>query len=159
MSLEVGFMGNCESRNAGTRNGSNVASHRKLWHRKSRSTVASQQLLRVATQPSFVGPAAYPWKTFRSRDVFPLEPVHHFALTEVNIAKQNSQLLPMQMSLPNFARLQYTTTYMHAVCKVGIPISQWRDLGSTLPFFASRMKSPSESPSDRLARYLESTAF
>ena len=49
----------CESRNTGTRNGtrngSNVVSHRKLsfvqkWCRKSRSTVASQQLLRVTEQ-------------------------------------------------------------------------------------------------------------
>ena len=40
---------------------SNVVSHRKLWCRKSWSTVASQQLLRVIiTQPSSVGPAAYP---------------------------------------------------------------------------------------------------
>ena len=56
--------GNCESRNAGTRNGtpngSNMASHRKLYMRQeARSTVASQQLLRVTAQLSSVGPAAY----------------------------------------------------------------------------------------------------
>ena len=35
-------------------------------------------------------------KHLRSRDVFPLEPVYLFALTEViYIAKRNSQLLPM----------------------------------------------------------------
>ena len=49
----------------------------------------------------------------RSRDVFPLEPVHHFALTEVNIMKRNYQLLAIQMSLPDFVRLQYIITYMH----------------------------------------------
>ena len=52
--------GNCESWNAGTRNGSNMASHRKLYMKQeARSTVASQQLLRVTAQLSSVGPAAY----------------------------------------------------------------------------------------------------
>ena len=60
----------------------------------------------------------------RSRDVFPLEPVNPFALTEVNIAKRNSQLLPMKMSLPDFARLQYITTCVHKSCKIGVPISR-----------------------------------
>ena len=70
----------------------------------------------------------------RSRDVFPLEPVNHCALTEVNITKRNSQLLPMQMSLSDFARLQNITTYMHEFCKVGIPISQRKRLGLYFAF-------------------------
>ena len=54
--------------------------------------VASQQYSsRVTAQPSSVSPAAYPWKhLYRSRDVFPLERVNSFALTEVIIAKRAS---------------------------------------------------------------------
>ena len=108
--------GNCESRNAGTRNGtrngSNVVSHRKYTEMMQEVTI-SQRLLRVTAQPSFVGPAAYPQKEQkhlnRSREVFPLEPVNRFALTEVNIAKRNSQLRAMQISPPDFARLYIIT--------------------------------------------------
>ena len=70
----------------------------------------------------------------RSRDVFPLEPVNRLALTDVNIAKRNSQLLPKCMSLPDFARLQNITTYMHEFCKVGIPIFRQKRLGLYLSF-------------------------
>ena len=52
--------GNCERRNAGMRNGSNVVHTGNYTEmmQKSRSTVASQQL--YTAQPSSVGPAAYP---------------------------------------------------------------------------------------------------
>ena len=104
---------NRESQNAGTwngtRNGSNVVSHRKLYRNDQHELPRSLSLENTLD---------------RSRDVFPLEPVNRFALTEVNIAKQNSQLFPMKMSLPDFARLQYITTCMQKSCKIGIPISR-----------------------------------
>ena len=100
-------MGNCESRNAETRNGStgNVVSHRKLYKIIRNDAGSHDQRIAFAAATSCNStailrrPSSLSLKTFR--DIFPLEPVNRFAL------------LAMQMSLSGFARLQYTTTYMH----------------------------------------------
>ena len=93
------IVGKCESQNAerGTEvmwfhTGNYTEMIQEVWSSHD-ATVASQQLLFVAAQLSSLGSAAYPLS--RSRDVFPLD---RFALTEVNIANRNSQLLAMQMS-------------------------------------------------------------
>ena len=94
------------------------------------SIVASQQLLCVNSTAIFHRPSSLSLKNIldRYREVFLLEPVTSFALTEVNIVKRNSQHLPMQMSLPDFKRLQYIARYMHTSCKVGIPIPRRKRL-------------------------------
>ena len=71
--------------------------------------VASQQLLCVNSTAIFRRHSSLSLKNIY-RDVFLLESVNRFALIEVNIAKQNSKHLTMQMSLPDFERLQYITT-------------------------------------------------
>lgn len=97
-------MGNCESRNAETRNGStgNVVSHRKLYENDAGShdqRIAFAAATSCNSTAILRRPSSLSLKTFR--DIFPLEPVNRFTL------------LAMQMSLSDFARLQYTTTYMH----------------------------------------------
>ena len=69
---------------------------------------------------------------------------------------QNFQFLTMQMSLPDFARLQYITTYMHESCEiiyVVVGTSCNRNLmyrNEWMAFF-TWMKSPSESLSESLS--------
>ena len=76
--LKLPLPGNCESRNAGTWNGTRNGSQwfhtgdytemiKEVWHEvtKWRSSVTFQQLLCAAAQLSSLGSASYPWKTFR----------------------------------------------------------------------------------------------
>ena len=84
--------GNCESRNAGTRNGSNVVHTGNYTEMMQEVTINSSfpaTILRVHSTAIFRRPSSLSLKNIldRCRDVFLLEPVNSFALTEVNIAK------------------------------------------------------------------------